>query len=283
MVKFRRKVYISPVDPIALGQLAVWQEKTKGACARVLLIHGMSEHSARHSNTIHYLNQKGLEVVRFDLRGSGRSGGLRQWVEKFEDYVEDTAQVLNWIETSLSPLPLFVLGHSMGGAIGIYFTSHYQKRIRGLVLSAPAYKVGGAISPLKIKVGNFLSQLAPKLRIPGADDKDCVSKDKEVVKAYAEDPLCFHYNTLQQGSEVLRALERIPDICSKIEVPILIAHGTHDRLIRPEGSYDILRSLKSPDRWLAYLPNGYHEPHNDTEKEEYFALISGWILKHLPG
>lgn len=270
------------MEPISLGHLAVWQEKTDAPKARVLLIHGLSEHSGRHANTYEYLKSKGFEVVRFDLRGSGRSGGLRQYIEKFADYVEDAAQVLNWIETTLPPLPLFVLGHSLGGAIAIYFTSVYQKRLKGLLLSAPGHRVGGSISPLKISAARALSRLAPKLRIPGNTDYGVLSRDPAVAEAYANDPLSFHHNTVGQGSEILRAFEGICATCEKIQLPVFIAHGSHDRLVMLHGSYEILRALRSTDRYLAILPGVYHEPHNDYDKEEYFALLNGWISKHLP-
>jgi len=270
------------MEPISLGHLAVWQEKTDSPKARVLLIHGLSEHSGRHANTYEYLNSKGFEVVRFDLRGSGRSGGRRQYVERFENYVEDAAQVLNWIETTLPPLPLFVLGHSLGGAIAIYFTSIYQKRIRGLILSAPGHRVGGSISPLKISAAQMLSKIVPKLRIPGNTDYGVLSRDPAVAEAYAKDPLSFHHNTILQGSEILRAFDGICETCKKIQIPVFIAHGSHDRLVMLSGSYEILQTLKSQDKYFAILPGGYHEPHNDLDKQEYFCLVSDWLSKHLP-
>jgi alpha-beta hydrolase superfamily lysophospholipase len=135
-----------------VGPLAIWQHKSNAGnpTCRVLLIHGLGEHSGRHGNTIQFLNSVGIEVIAFDLRGCGHSSGKRQWIESFRDYVQDTATVFDWAEKTLSSLPLFVLGHSLGGAIAICFTEQYQKLLQGLVLSAPAFKVGSEITPAKI-------------------------------------------------------------------------------------------------------------------------------------
>lgn len=270
------------MDAITLGALAAWRHPAQTTpVARILIIHGIGEHSARHKNTYDFLTENGYEVIRFDQRGSGRSGGRRQWVEKFEDYVADAAQVLNWIQSTLSPLPLFVLGHSLGGAVATYFSASYGKILSGLILSAPAYKVGGAISPLKIKVGQFLEKLTPTLKVPKGGDASAISRDPRVILEYEKDPLCCHFNTVQQANEVLRALKKMPSVASRIECPILIAHGTHDQVILLEGSFEILLKLSTKDKTMLILPGVYHEPHNDYGKEQYFISLHQWIQKRL--
>lgn len=267
-----------------LGPLAVWHHKPESTVehrARVLLIHGVSEHSGRHLNTIQALLNLGHEVVRFDLRGAGHSGGERQWVERFEDYVEDTATVHNWIRRTLPPLPQFVLGHSMGGAIGFYFVSEYQNELKGYIASAPAYLTGASYSPLTIAVGKLFCRVAPTFKVYRPKRPVDVSRDEAVVDAYANDALSGKFNTLQQGSVVLDALAKIPSLLSRIELPVTILHGSADRIIKMEGSFTILRGLSSADRTLHIFPNGYHELHNDLDKAEFFRLVGHWIQKHL--
>lgn len=269
------------MQPIPVGQLAVWvHSPEKEPLARVLLIHGLSEHSARHLNTVNALTKMGYEVVRFDLRGAGVSGGARQHIETFDDYIQDVTQVYTWICREKSQIPLFVLGHSLGGLIAIYFTANYNRALSGLLLSAPAFKVGEGISPLKIALGKFASRFLPKLKMPKSIGEP-VSRDQSVVEEYEKDPLNCQFNTVKQGVEILNAMDHLLGVAKKITCPVMIVHGTSDRIINPEGSFELIRTFSSKDKVLQYLPLGYHEPHNDLCKEEYFSLLEIWLSKHL--
>ena len=199
------------MEPFFIGPIAAWSHPaaSKKAKARVLLIHGITEHSGRHGNTIRYLTEHGFAVVRFDLRGAGRSGGRRQWIETFDDYVDDAIAAFNWICRTEADLPLFVMGHSLGGAIAVHFAALYDRAFHGLVLSAPAFRLGSAISPLTIAAGRILARVAPAFPLPRAADSGWVSREPEVIKAYENDPLTCHHNTFQQGAEILKALDHM--------------------------------------------------------------------------
>lgn len=271
------------MEPINLDSLAVWQHSVTHPRARVLLIHGLSEHSGRHLNTVTWLNHHEIEVVRFDLRGAGKSGGRRQWVEHFDDYVQDTTQVFNWIQRDLKNLPLFLYGHSLGGAIALHFASSYHSLLTGLILSAPAFQVGSAISPIKIKLGQALVKIAPNLRLPKSTTSSGVSRDPKVVQDYEKDPLCYHFNTLKQGDEILKTLPGLPEIANKISAPSLIAHGSDDPIIRIEGSYELLKALASKSKELYIAPDCRHELHNEleTSRLDYFRHLEMWMSSHL--
>jgi acylglycerol lipase len=271
------------MDFIPVGPLAAWKHspEKKKPKSRVLLIHGLSEHSGRHLNTVNALNQRGIEVVRFDLRGAGRSGGRRQWVESFDNYVQDAAQIHSWIRHRLDPLPLYVLGHSLGGTVAIHFAQRYAGSLAGLMLSAPAHNLGSGIPKLKIAVGKILSIAAPSFRLARGNDQAALSRDPEVVKAFLRDPLCTPFNTLKQGSEILRAFAHAAEPMREINLPTVIFHGSADRVVSLEGSFELLQVSPSRDKTLHVLPGSYHEPHNDIDKENYFQLLTQWLDNRL--
>lgn len=268
---------------MTLGQLAVWRHEVTGGRprARVLHVHGICEHSGRHLKTFEALNAIGVEVVRFDLRGAGMSGGRRQWVAQFSDYVADVTQVYNWVASRLEPLPLFVMGHSLGGGIALYFAAEYGALFQGLILSAPGYKPGNTISPWLIRVGRVVAKVLPTWRVH-ASAPLALSRDKSVADAYVNDPLAYRFNTLQQGKAVLEAFADLPAQCRKIRNPTILLHGTADRVVLPDGSFELLQRLGSKDRELHYLPGGYHEPHLDLDAQKFFGLICRWLDQRIP-
>lgn len=152
--------------------------------------------------------------------------------------------------------------------------------LAGLVLTAPAYLPGGGVSPVKIMIGQLIERVLPALRIPGSLDVTAISRDQAVIAAYKADPLNCSFNTVRQGAEIIRALERIPSLCAAIDIPVLIAHGDADRLIKIEGSRKLMALLAARDKTLKVFPGAFHELHNDLDREAFFALLDDWLVRH---
>lgn len=266
--------------PQKVGPLLVWTHKPEGASKGIVLhVHGLGEHSGRHVHTFQALLKAGFTVVRFDLRGSGSSEGPRQWVKSFDDYLDDIDAVVETFPPSTQKI--FLFGHSLGGLIALHYAARRKHSFSGLILNAPAFLTGNAVSPLKIWIGKRLEKIIPKLKIPNAIDVLSISRDAAVVKSYQEDPLNCAFNTVRQGNEILRAMDRVLESSKQIRIPTLLTHGTDDRLILPQGSEEILKNLATPDKTLKLIPGGYHELHNDPCKDEYFKEVVDWLLRHL--
>lgn len=266
-----------------IGPLKTWlHEAATPARGRVILVHGLGEHSGRHAGTAGELRRRGFEVIHFDQRGCGQSEGRPQWIERFEDYADDLRSVLGWAQRSRQALPTFLLGHSLGGAVVIHAVASVpQGSLRGIVLTAPAYLPGTGVSAVKIFAAKLLERVLPGLRVPGTLEVEAISRDPQVVDAYRKDPHTCTFNTVRQGNEILRALERLPALCEKVTVPALVAHGDADRLVKVEGSHTILASLASPDKTLKLFPGAYHELHNDLVRAEFYACLADWIERRL--
>ena len=65
-------------------------ENVKGV---VLLTHGFGEHSGRYQNVVDILVPEGYAVWGIDHRGHGKSGGKRNTVKKFTDFLEDVKKL----------------------------------------------------------------------------------------------------------------------------------------------------------------------------------------------
>ncbi len=267
---------------ISLGSLSVWQETPSAApVARVVHCHGLGEHSERHRNTFTKLLAHRIEIFRFDFRGCGTSGGERQWVETFQDYVADAKTVLDEAKRATPALPIFLWGHSLGGSIALALASSASNVLAGLILNAPAYKIGKGVSPVKIMVGRWLNQWLPHLKIPEALELAALSRDPVVATTYKNDPLCNRFNTVRQGNEILKALSTMSDLVKKVKCPLLVTHGEKDNLIPVEGSRELFNAATTPDKMFKEFPGGYHELHNDIIYEEYLEYSVNWLLSRV--
>ena len=179
------------------------------ARAAVVLVHGGGEHSGRYLHVANFFNQHGINVHTFDLRGHGRSQGKRLFIRSFEEYLDDLALLFNNVQHRELHRPLFMLGHSLGGAIVTLFVLNRTPYLDGVVLSGPFLHVGEGFSPLKVAMAKMIGKIMPLLPVSTLDS-DLVSSDPEVVENYKTDPL-NHHKGIPAGTGVatLKALFEI--------------------------------------------------------------------------
>lgn len=126
--------------------------------AVIALVHGIAEHSGRYAWLAAKANARGLGVVATDLRGHGRSPGERSYVERFDDYLLDVDALLAKGQELAAGRPLFLMGHSMGGAIALRWLAQRQRPLAGLILSSAALKIGGDVPRLLVALAPLLSR-----------------------------------------------------------------------------------------------------------------------------
>ena len=249
--------------------------------AILLVVHGMAEHSGRYTNLVNYFVPKGYAVYGFDQRGHGKSEGLRCYVERFSDYLNDLKAFLNIVRGERGDTKIFLVGHSMGGTLATIYSVHHQHELAGLILSGAGLKVTSSVSPILIALAPIASRLLPKLGIM-ALDASAASQDQAVVDAAQNDPLVYHGRIrVRLGAEMLKATQELPRQMSWISLPILIMHGSADRLADPAGSQMLYERVSSEDKTLKFYEGFYHEIFNEPEHVQVFADMEAWLATHV--
>lgn len=249
--------------------------------ASVLIVHGYAEHSGRYADVAIHLAQQGFAVYTCDLLGHGHSAGDPGFVTSFSQYLTDLEIFLAAVRGE-SAQPLFLLGHSMGGTIAallaLQLEQQHRTLLQGLILSAPFLKVQLAsllIYPLSV-LGQALPKL-PTIRL----DSDAISRDREIVQRYRTDPLVYHNRLpLQTVVAILRATQQI-QARQMISLPLLILHGTADRLAAVEDSQRFYQQAQSPDKTLNRYQGLYHEVLNEPEKAQVLTDLTTWLNHRL--
>jgi alpha-beta hydrolase superfamily lysophospholipase len=110
------------------------------------------------------------------------------------------------------------------------------------------------------------------------------SRDPQVVAEMNADPLIADESqpTLTVAAMV-RADERLEREFPKIQIPVLIIHGTADKATKPAGSQQFFDNAGSTDKTLKLYEDHYHDLLNDTGREEVIGDIKGWIEARIQG
>jgi len=253
--------------------------KRKDSIANLVIIHGYAEHSSRYEWVANKFHENKINVHTFDLRGHGQSEGERAYISSFDQYLKDVHLFIEGLELEN---PMFMLGHSMGGLIVTsYLSEHSDTNCSGAILSAPALKIGDDISPLLVKVSSLLSAIFPRLKATTLDTQ-YISRDPEVVEQYDNDPLIYHSGVKARlGAEMISSMIKVRERYSNFTFPVLLMHGTGDKLTDPKGSQWMVDEISSTDKKLELLPGLYHEILKELEKEEVIDKMLSWIIERV--
>lgn len=245
--------------------------------AVVFIIHGLAEHSGRYQHVAHYLTGRGYAVYSLDHRGHGRSGGERAYFASMDQAVDDLEIYFNQVTAHHPHARIFVLGHSLGSLLGLVLALRRQAEMSGFISSGTPLAADLEASPLLKFIGRVLIPIAPKLHLQPLDPKT-VSRDPAVVTAYQEDPLVYHRRVrVIMGMGIAQTSEMARERLIELRVPLLILHGSADKLTPESGSQLLFERAGSPDKNIKVYPGLYHEILNEPEQNTVLADITTWL------
>jgi alpha-beta hydrolase superfamily lysophospholipase len=246
----------------------------------VVIVHGFNSHSGYYLWAAEQFRAGGLAVYALDLRGRGKSDGERFWVGTFGDYLSDVQALVTLAKSREPGLPVFLLGHSAGGVISCVYTIEHHAELAGLICESFAFQVPAPDFALAVIKG--LSHVWPHahvLKLPN----EGFSRDPKLVEAMNNDPLIAHeVQPTHTVAEMVLADERLKREFPLITLPVLILHGTSDKVTKPSGSRLFYDNAGSTDKTLKLYEGHVHDLLNDIDREKVMADIKGWIDARLP-
>lgn len=256
-------------------KLHIQQFIIKNNKANLVIVHGLHEHSGRYAHVIAALNEAGLGVYTFDLRGHGQSDGVKNFISDIDEYRQDMENVLRQVPTDK---PLYLLGHSMGGLIVMnYMLYRDREDIAGVILSGSALEVGDDVSPLALKILGVVGKYLPQMKTVKVKPNQ-ISRDFAEVEKYKNDPLnSLHGTKAGLGIALLQAIEELKPKFPQFTHPILIMHGGADTITNPKGSKLLYETCNSDDKTLKLWDGAYHEIFNETNKDEVIDFMLDWL------
>lgn len=248
--------------------------------AVILLAHGAGEHSGRYQAFADYFCSRGIAVLAPDHRGHGESPGPRAHIARFSEFFAPLDVLLEQSRLEYPGLPVFLIGHSMGGLIVARYLLSRQDNFAGAVLSAPALEVPDPPSRLAIWINRLISLIRPTLGVMQLD-ADGVSRDPQVVADYRADPLVHAGRfSARLVTELFKAMQDVERGRHGIRLPLLVMHGDADVMTAVDGSRHLAADVGSPDVTLKIYPGLYHEIFNEPERETVLGDLHAWLRAH---
>ncbi|KAI0201005.1 alpha/beta hydrolase [Astrocystis sublimbata] len=266
------------------------------AKAKLIMFHGFSDHVDRYYGFFPHLAEHGIAVYGIDQRGWGRSATKHSDQGKTGPTTRVLADMAAFIRSQLpSEIPVFVLGHSMGGGQVLTLASSpkYEDvitQIRGWILEAPFVGFAPELQPswLVVASGRLAANVVPHFKLHRPIPPEDITRDKEVQESIRNDALMHDYGTLEGLASML---DRTADLSSGKLVPckavrsLLVTHGTADKAT----SFDKSRAWFDrhqagiPDASFKAYEGGAHQLHADLGKEEFYEDVCRWIVERVDG
>ena len=206
--------------------------------AIILLVHGFGEHLGRYEYVKDKLLEYGYGVIRVDNRGHGRSGGERGHIDNFKDFASDIDDIVCFVKRENPSIPIFMLGHSMGGFIAVLYGILYKNKLSGQILSAAATSTPSHAKGSKMTIAKFINRFFPKIRMANPLAKD-LEKNSEDILILKNATINFYIEFLVKGIEWIR------ENFVNYEYPCLILHGGDDNIVKKEASMNLYSSISS--------------------------------------
>ncbi|KAI5480651.1 hypothetical protein MNV49_007578 [Pseudohyphozyma bogoriensis] len=269
------------------------------AVASVIFVHGFIEHIERYDHVFPKFAEQGIQVFAFDQRGFGQTAqktktqGRTSWPEQLGDISFFVSHAYSYTPS----LPLYLFGHSMGGGLSLAYATRKPPskdldKIKGVVASSPLLRQSPGVktSLLIVRAGSVLGKISSTLRIKAEVKAEHVTRDAEIGKAYAVDPLCPQVGTFRGVADMLLGGESLMTDGYKRwpeGLPLLVVHGTGDLVTDAKASEAFVASVKGLEggRDAEYIPfeGFYHEMHNEPGDDKWKEIdaIAKWIKSKL--
>jgi len=250
------------------------------ARAIVINVHGLGDHSGLYPTLVEHFTARGIAVYAPDIRGNGRSPGQRAYVERWEEYREDLERFVAEVRREDPGCPIFLLGNSLGGLIVLDYALHRPEGIRGVIAASPPLGRLGVPVPL-LALGRVLSRVWPRFSLRTGMDLSGLARDPVVAETVLADPLFHRVGTARLSTEVIAAIQWVQAGAPRFPLPLLVLHGSADRMVPPDGSRAFVARVGHHDRELREYAEAYHVLFADVDRERVLTDAEQWITARL--
>jgi lysophospholipase len=260
----------------------MWKWEAEGeAKAVIVIIHGAMEHHRRYGWLIEMWRSSGFHVIMADLPGQGMTSRSRRGhIDSFDEYI---IEVKDWIHAAYRyELPVFVIGHSMGGLIAVRLLQEERLNIAGLILSSPCLGLVHTPSKFLNMLSYLLNRVLPSLRMDSGISVQMATRNEDIWEADSNDTLYITKVSIRWYRELADSIKLAFENMEKTQdVPLLVMQGGDDKIVNKASVKEWFNHAPLSEKRFKEWPKCYHEIFNEPEREDVFEYAKDFVISQL--
>tara|TARA_B100000315_G_scaffold260282_1_gene320541 strand:- start:122 stop:1093 length:972 start_codon:yes stop_codon:yes gene_type:complete len=256
------------------------QDKPK---AILLALHGFNDYGLFVKTGAKYFSRHGIQTYAYDQRGFGAAPHTGRWPGRHA-FAADLSTITHLLRRHHPATPLYLLGHSMGGAIVMTaVTGNNPPNADGIILAAPAVWGRASMQFYQRWALAVLSHTMPWLTLT-AEGLDIKPSDNiAMLRALRRDPLFIKRTRVDTIWGLVNLMDDALASSPKLTAKTLILYGDHDEVIKKKPTKMMLAALPglnqpaTSGQKLRRYPEGYHMLLRDLQAENVWRDIVIWI------
>lgn len=245
--------------------------------AQILAVHGFNDHRTAFSGLAAHAADHGIRFEAYDQQGFGANDNRGLW-PGLDLLTRDLARRLKEARAARPDIPLYLLGESMGGAVGVVtLAGHPDLPVDGLILSAPAVWGGDAMNPFYRLALWTVARIAPGMKLTGEGLGKQASDNIAMLRALGADPLFIRETRVDAIEGLVGLMRQAREDGPRLHLPRLVLAGTRDEIVPPEALASFIATLDPADCISVTYEDGWHMLLRDLQRRSAWKDITDWI------
>jgi acylglycerol lipase len=259
-----------------------WSSGRSPPWAVVLFLHGIASHAGWFGETAADLNSQGIAVYGPDRRGSGRSGGPRGHLARYERALDDVEEMVRLVRSEHRGTPVFLAASSWAAKLAVVYAARRPGPLSGLMLLGPGLLARVNLSPwrrARVIVGHLLT---PTGRLPIPLTPELYTANPPYLDYIRADPLRLLEATAQFFWETARLDRQRRRASTLLGLPLLLLQGEDDKMMNVPQTRRWFEGLGVEDKTYVAYPGAGHTLDFEPDRSRYLADMVAWLSDRLP-
>jgi acylglycerol lipase len=267
---------ITAGDGVGLHYLR-WRSERSPPSAVVIFLHGIASHAGWFAETAADLNRHGVEVYGLDRRGSGRSGGPRGHLDRYERALDDVEQLVRLVAAEHPDTPVFLAASSWAAKLAVVYAAQRAAPLSGLLLLGPGLLPRVNLSPwqwVRVVAGHLVRPMA-RLPIPLTPELYTANPPyRDFIRA---DPLRLLDATLRFYWQTARLDRRRRRDSARLDLPVLLLQGDDDKMMDVRATRRWFERIGGEDKTYRAYPGAGHTLDFEPDRAQYLGDMLHWL------